>query len=83
MLWLVIGMAMELIRQVCLIPIPVIWQLTNGFNGQNVNNNTPPVNFTFNFGLNGAISRSPETGMAMESIPLACSEPANSSWLSE
>ena len=30
------------------------WQLTNGFNGQNVNNNTPLVNFTFTFGLNGS-----------------------------
>ena len=30
-------------------------KLTNGFNGQNVNNNTPVVNFAFNFGLNGDI----------------------------
>jgi hypothetical protein len=30
-------------------------KLTNGLNGQNVNNNTPAVNFTFNFGLNGDI----------------------------
>jgi hypothetical protein len=29
------------------------WQLTNGFKGQNVNNNTPVVNFTFPFGQNG------------------------------
>ncbi len=30
------------------------WRLTNGLNGQNVNNNTPVVNFTFTFGQNGA-----------------------------
>ncbi|HEX6044828.1 MAG TPA: SBBP repeat-containing protein [Pyrinomonadaceae bacterium] len=29
------------------------WLLTNGFNGQNVNNNTPAVNFTFTFGQAG------------------------------
>ena len=29
------------------------WQLTNGFKGQNLNNNTPPVNFTFTLGQNG------------------------------
>jgi len=29
------------------------WQLTNGFKGQNVNNSTPPVNFTFVLGQNG------------------------------
>jgi hypothetical protein len=29
------------------------WQLTNGFKGQNVNNNTPAVNFTFTFGQAG------------------------------
>ncbi len=31
------------------------WSLTNGFKGQNVNNNTPVVNFTFIFGASGDI----------------------------
>ena len=30
------------------------WRLTNGLNGQNVNNNTPVVNFSFTFGQNGS-----------------------------
>jgi len=31
------------------------WQITNGFKGQNLNNNTPPVSFTFTLGQNGDI----------------------------
>jgi hypothetical protein len=34
-------------------PISNQCRLTNGLNGQNVNNNTPLANFTFTFGLNG------------------------------
>lgn len=29
------------------------WLLTNGFKGQNINNNTPAVNFSFTFGVDG------------------------------
>lgn len=31
------------------------WQLTNGFKGQNLNNNSPGVNFTFILGQNGDV----------------------------
>ena len=31
------------------------WQLTNGFKNQNLNNTSPPVNFTFTLGQNGDI----------------------------
>jgi hypothetical protein len=55
------------------------WFLTNGVNGQNVNNSFPPAAFQFSFGQNGDLPLAGDwDGNGLDSVGVF--RPANSTW---